>query len=73
MPKCFIHDTKSSSGTFFNHIRLGPPSASPKYEIKNRDLLQLGVDYQGGSEDICKSVKMRVELGREWQSGVNKF
>ncbi|KAF9069175.1 hypothetical protein BDP27DRAFT_1447781 [Rhodocollybia butyracea] len=72
--KFSIRDTKSSSGTFLNHVRLGPPgSASPKYEIRDGDLLQLGVDYQGGSEDIYKSVKTRVELGREWQSGVHKF
>ena len=30
------------------------------------DILQLGVDYQGGPEDIYKSVKIRVEIGREW-------
>ncbi|KAF9439636.1 hypothetical protein P691DRAFT_780222, partial [Macrolepiota fuliginosa MF-IS2] len=33
----------------------------------------LGVDYQGGAEDIYKSVKIKVEIGREWQAGVNVF
>jgi len=35
--------------------------------------LQLGVDYQGGTEDIYKSVKIRIEVGREWQSAANAF
>ncbi|KAF9019970.1 hypothetical protein BDP27DRAFT_131120 [Rhodocollybia butyracea] len=73
-PKFFIRDTKSSSGTFLNHIRLAPAGQESRpYQLKDGDLLQLGVDYQGGSEDIYKSVKIRIELGREWQSGVNKF
>jgi hypothetical protein len=36
-------------------------------------VLQLGVDYQGGQEDLFRCVKMRVELGREWQRGANEF
>jgi hypothetical protein len=32
------------------------------HELKFGDIVQLGVDYQGGMEDICKSVKMRVEV-----------
>jgi len=35
--------------------------------------VQLGVDYQGGTEDIYKSVKIRVEMGREWQAAPNAF
>ena len=35
--------------------------------------MQLGVDYQGGTEDIYKSVKIRVEMGREWQAAANAF
>ncbi|KAJ7429456.1 hypothetical protein B0H11DRAFT_1944826 [Mycena galericulata] len=30
-------------------------------------ILAKGVDNQGGTEDIYKRVKVRVELGREWQ------
>ncbi|KAF7419212.1 hypothetical protein PC9H_001798 [Pleurotus ostreatus] len=70
----FIRDTKSSSGTFLNHIRLSPAnSESRPFQIKDGDILQLGVDYQGGTEDIYKSVKIRIELGREWQSAANAF
>ena len=70
----FIKDTKSSSGTFLNHIRLSPAnSESRAHQIKDGDILQLGVDYQGGTEDMYKSVKIRVEVGREWQDGANAF
>ncbi|KAJ6476694.1 hypothetical protein C8R47DRAFT_1178840 [Mycena vitilis] len=70
----FIRDTKSSSGTFLNHVRLSPANTESRpHQLKDGDILQLGVDYQGGAEDIYKSVKIRVELGREWQAGVNKF
>jgi E3 ubiquitin-protein ligase DMA1/2 len=64
--KFFIRNAKRSSGTFLNHIRLSPSNAeSPPHPLKDRDVLQLGVDYQGEAEDIYKCVKMRVEVGRE--------
>ncbi|KAI5118371.1 hypothetical protein M0805_008699 [Coniferiporia weirii] len=72
--KFFIKDTKSSSGTFLNHIRLSGPNADSRpFPLKDGDVLQLGVDYQGGTEEIYKCVKMRIELGREWQSQANAF
>jgi pSer/pThr/pTyr-binding forkhead associated (FHA) protein len=72
--KFFIRDTKSSSGTFLNHLRLSPAgNESRAYQLRDGDVLQLGVDYQGGSEDIYKSVKIKVEVGREWQAGANAF
>jgi pSer/pThr/pTyr-binding forkhead associated (FHA) protein len=59
----FIRDTKSSSGTFLNHIRICPPNQlSQPHEIKDGDIVQLGVDYQGGVEEIYRSVKMRFEV-----------
>ncbi len=70
----YIKDTKSSSGTFLNHTRLSTPNTESRpFPLKDGDLLQLGVDYQGGTEDIYKCVKMRVEVGREWQTGPNAF
>ncbi|KAH6909753.1 cytoplasmic protein [Coprinopsis sp. MPI-PUGE-AT-0042] len=72
--KFLIKDTKSSSGTFLNHIRLSPANTESKpFQLKDGDILQLGVDYQGGTEDIYKSVKIRLELGREWQATANAF
>lgn len=70
----FVRDTKSSSGTFLNHQRLSPPSHESKpFALKDGDILQLGVDYQGGTEEIYKCVKMRAEIGRGWQTGANSF
>lgn len=72
--KFFIKDTKSSSGTFLNHVRLSPANlVSKPHQIKDGDILQLGVDYQGGTEDMYKSVKIRIEVGREWQAAANAF
>jgi len=72
--KFFIKDTKSSSGTFLNHVRLSPANQdSRSFELKDGDTLQLGVDYQGGTEDIYKCVRIRVEIGREWQASANAF
>ncbi|RKP36826.1 SMAD/FHA domain-containing protein, partial [Dimargaris cristalligena] len=64
----YIRDTKSSSGTFLNHIRLSVASAEslPK-RLHDGDILQLGVDYQGGIQDIYKCVKIRLEINRAWQ------
>ncbi|KAI8063886.1 hypothetical protein BC940DRAFT_306628 [Gongronella butleri] len=63
--KLFIRDTRSSSGTFLNHLRISPPNQeSQPMEIKDGDMVQLGVDYQGGIEEIYRSVKMRFEVNR---------
>ena len=72
--KFYIRDTKSSSGTFLNHLRLSPAGhESRPFHLRDGDILQLGVDYQGGSEDIYKSVKIKIEVGREWQAAANAF
>jgi pSer/pThr/pTyr-binding forkhead associated (FHA) protein len=66
--KIYIKDTKSSSGTFLNHFRLSPAgSESAPHQLKVGDIVQLGVDYQGGFLDIYKSVKLRIEVGRGLQ------
>ncbi|CEI97547.1 hypothetical protein RMCBS344292_11678 [Rhizopus microsporus] len=63
--KLYIRDTKSSSGTFLNHIRLSPAGQeSQSVEIHDGDLVQLGVDYQGGREEIYRSVRMKFEINR---------
>ncbi|KNZ54815.1 hypothetical protein VP01_2846g2 [Puccinia sorghi] len=70
----FIRDTKSSSGTFLNHIRLSAPGGESRpFPLRDGDVLQLGVDYQGGTEEIYRCVKMRVELNRGWQRSANAF
>ncbi|KAG2182553.1 hypothetical protein INT43_007484 [Umbelopsis isabellina] len=72
--KFYIKDTKSSSGTFLNHIRLSPPnSESRPFQLKDGDVVQLGVDYQGGTEEIYRCVKMRLELNRSWQHQINPY
>ncbi|KAI8379217.1 uncharacterized protein BYT42DRAFT_568033 [Radiomyces spectabilis] len=63
--KLYLRDTKSSSGTFLNHIRLSAANQESRpTEIKDGDIVQLGVDYQGGQEEIYRSVKMRFEINR---------
>ncbi|OAQ33416.1 hypothetical protein K457DRAFT_51527, partial [Linnemannia elongata AG-77] len=70
----FIRDTKSSSGTFLNHARLSPPGVESKPTLlKDGDVIQLGVDYQGGTQEIYRCVKMRLELNRSWQQQANAF
>jgi E3 ubiquitin-protein ligase DMA1/2 len=73
-PQFFVKDTSSSSGTFLNHTRLSPAGVESRaHPLKDGDILQLGVDYQGGTEEIYRCVKIRVEIGREWQAGPNPF
>ncbi|CAO3643610.1 unnamed protein product [Cunninghamella echinulata] len=63
--KFFIRDTKSSSGTFVNHVRLSPPNQESRpFLLNDGDVVQLGVDYQGGTEEIYRCVKMRLEINR---------
>jgi pSer/pThr/pTyr-binding forkhead associated (FHA) protein len=70
----FVKDVKSSSGTFLNHIRLSAPGMESKaFPLNDGDILQLGIDFKGGEEQIFRCVKIRVELNRAWQKGVNNF
>ncbi|KAI9495551.1 hypothetical protein BDB00DRAFT_237737 [Zychaea mexicana] len=64
--KIFIRDVGSSSGTFVNRARLSLAGVrSSAQEIKDGDLIQLGVDYQGGIEPMYRAVRIRLEVNRE--------
>jgi hypothetical protein len=73
----FLTSTRPScTGTFLNHIRLsGPGLESRPFRTRDGDVLQLGVDYQGGAEEIYRCVKIKLELGRgrDWQRTANSF
>lgn len=70
----FIKDVKSSSGTFLNHVRLSLAcEESQPYAIKDGDVLQLGMDFRGGSEEIYKCIKVRIQINKSWQSKANYF
>lgn len=40
--------------------------------MQDGDIIQLGVDYQGGTEEMYRCIKMKVEVGRE-KRGQNNF
>lgn len=70
----YIKDVRSSSGTFLNHVRLSSPGTESKpFPVKNGDIVQLGIDFKGGEEMIFRCVKIRIELNRAWQTGINSF
>lgn len=70
----YIKDVKSSSGTFLNHVRLSSPNTESKpFPIRDGDIVQLGIDFKGGEEMIFRCVKIRVEINRGWQAGLNQF
>ncbi|QRG38764.1 hypothetical protein FDK38_003182 [Candidozyma auris] len=70
----FIKDCKSSSGTFLNNQRLSPASQeSTLCPLADGDMVQLGLDYRGGTEEVYRCVKMRCEFNRSWQRKVNQF
>lgn len=70
----YVKDVKSSSGTFLNHVRLSAPNEeSPEVFMKDCDLLQLGVDYRGGSEEIFRCVKVKIEVNYSWKKRGAKF
>ncbi|ODQ55086.1 hypothetical protein SAICODRAFT_53519 [Saitoella complicata NRRL Y-17804] len=70
----FVKDIKSSSGTFLNHIRLSPPNTESRpFPLKDGDVLQLGIDFRGGTEEVYRCVKARVEVNKSWQRTLNQF
>ncbi|KAI8817239.1 uncharacterized protein EV422DRAFT_509079 [Fimicolochytrium jonesii] len=59
--KLYFRDIGSSSGTFLNRLRLSNSgSESSPYVLKNGDVVQLGVDYQGRAEEIYKCVMFKI-------------
>lgn len=67
--KVYLRDVQSSSGTFLNNRRLcAPNQVSQPYEIRDNDIIQLGVDYQGGTQEIYRCVRMKLELNRANQN-----
>lgn len=72
--KFFIRDTKSSSGTFVNNVRLSAPYKESKaQELHDGDILQLGADYRGGTQDSFRCIKLRVELDRKSTHEIDWF
>ncbi|TVY58157.1 E3 ubiquitin-protein ligase DMA2 [Lachnellula suecica] len=70
----YIKDVGSSSGTFLNHIRLSAPNTESKqFPVNDGDIVQLGIDFKGGEEQIFRCVKIRAELNKGWQSGPSSF
>ncbi|TPX30391.1 hypothetical protein SmJEL517_g06043 [Synchytrium microbalum] len=59
----YIKDGGSSSGTFLNRMRLSPSGKESRpYPLKDGDIIQLGVDYGGKSEEIYKCVIMKISI-----------
>ncbi|KAI8340778.1 hypothetical protein BC941DRAFT_467945 [Chlamydoabsidia padenii] len=72
--KIFIRDTGSSSGTFVNRTRLSASNeVSEPMELKDGDIIQLGMDYQGGMEQVYRAVKIRLEINRNNDHQSNSF
>lgn len=70
----FLKDCKSSSGTFLNNVRLSQATMELTYwPVVDGDIIQLGLDYRGGAEDIYRCVKMRCEFNHSWQRKVNQY
>jgi hypothetical protein len=54
----YLRDSGSSSGTFLNKMRLSPASKmSRPYPLRQGDVIQLGVDYQGRTEGTLKLIE----------------
>lgn len=70
----YLKDLKSSSGTFLNHIRIAPASIeSNDFLLKDGDTIQLGMDFRGGTEELYRCIKFRVELNKSWKLKASKY
>lgn len=59
----YIKDTKSSSSTFLNYIRLSASGKESKpFNIKHRDIIPFGINFQGGENSVSRAAKLRIEL-----------
>jgi len=59
----YLRDVGSSSGTFLNGMRLSPSNKESRpYPLKDGDVIQLGIDYQGKTQDIFKCVIIKIQI-----------
>ncbi|ORX46897.1 hypothetical protein BCR36DRAFT_413842 [Piromyces finnis] len=59
----YLKDVGSSSGTFLNRMRLSPSNKESRpYPLKDGDIIQLGIDYQGKTQDIFKCVIIKIQI-----------
>lgn len=70
----YIKDAKSSSGTFVNHIRLSPPGQESKPTLlSDGDAIQFGIDFRGGTEEVYRCVRTKVEVNRVFHQNNDTF
>lgn len=70
----FLKDCKLSLGTFLNNVRLSQALQElTLWPLMDGDIVQLGLDYRGGAEEVYRSVKMRCEFNRSWLRKVHQF
>jgi len=54
----YLRDVGSSSVTFLNRMRLSPSNKESRpYPLKDGDIIQLGIDYQGKTQGNKKKKK----------------
>ena len=59
----YLRDVGSSSGTFLNRMRLSPSNKESRpYPLKDGDIIQLGIDYQGKTQDVFKCVIIKIQI-----------
>lgn len=69
----YIKDFDSSSGTFLNHKRIclmkdkSTLVNGEDYLLHDGDVIQLGMDYNGGANPKFRCVKVKVELNLSWK------
>ena len=73
----YIKDFNSSSGTFLNHKRIcsvekkdgtrDQPIDGADHLLHDGDVIQLGMDYNGGRNHKFRCVKVKVELNLSWK------
>lgn len=69
-----MYKTSSLLQGLLNHVRLSPQyQQSAPFPLRDGDVLQLGMDFRGGTEELYKCIKVRVEVNRSWQRRANNF
>ncbi|CAB4252495.1 similar to Saccharomyces cerevisiae YHR115C DMA1 Protein involved in ubiquitin ligation [Maudiozyma barnettii] len=71
----YIKDFNSSSGTFLNHKRICSSNDKDNdtlmdggdHLLHDGDVIQLGMDYNGGRNQKFRCVKVKVELNLSWK------
>ena len=65
----YLKDTSSKTGTYLNGVRLASAQTESKpFKLRDGDIIEFGMDYEGGHSPESRAILMRVNISTRKKS-----